>query len=99
MDQIDVLCPADLTACKVLGGDDLSFECIDVTSELESCGGCLHGDFGADAVQSPRQEGLDCLALPGVASASGTCDGGKCKVFACDEGYKLTDHRCISMDI
>jgi len=24
-----------------------SWQCIDVTTELESCGGCVHGQFGA----------------------------------------------------
>nr|XP_018258953.1 uncharacterized protein I303_08494 [Kwoniella dejecticola CBS 10117]OBR81111.1 hypothetical protein I303_08494 [Kwoniella dejecticola CBS 10117] len=38
------LCPTGQTACNVQGLAD-SFECIDTTQELESCGGCLFGEF------------------------------------------------------
>nr|XP_018264050.1 uncharacterized protein I303_03928 [Kwoniella dejecticola CBS 10117]OBR86208.1 hypothetical protein I303_03928 [Kwoniella dejecticola CBS 10117] len=40
------LCPGGKTACNILDGDGLSFECIDTDAELESCGGCLYGEFG-----------------------------------------------------
>nr|XP_019049795.1 hypothetical protein I302_00214 [Kwoniella bestiolae CBS 10118]OCF28725.1 hypothetical protein I302_00214 [Kwoniella bestiolae CBS 10118] len=38
-------CPRGLTACAVEGWD--SYECIDTSSELESCGGCVFGEYGS----------------------------------------------------
>nr|XP_018258956.1 uncharacterized protein I303_08497 [Kwoniella dejecticola CBS 10117]OBR81114.1 hypothetical protein I303_08497 [Kwoniella dejecticola CBS 10117] len=38
------LCPGGLTACTIAGVAE-SFECIDTTSELESCGGCVTSAF------------------------------------------------------
>ncbi|KAI9637815.1 uncharacterized protein MKK02DRAFT_42185 [Dioszegia hungarica] len=47
-------CPKGLRACKIQGTS--GYECIDVASELESCGGCMHGDFNADEDISKGQE-------------------------------------------
>ncbi|OCF34744.1 hypothetical protein I316_03788 [Kwoniella heveanensis BCC8398] len=59
-----VYCPLGTTACRVatrfrVQGDDSydqagpegneAYECLDTASELESCGGCLYGDFGGNA--------------------------------------------------
>ncbi|OCF30888.1 hypothetical protein I317_01612 [Kwoniella heveanensis CBS 569] len=44
-------CPAGLKACKV-PGDDFAFECLNVDDELESCGGCLHGEYESDLTNS-----------------------------------------------
>nr|XP_031858449.1 uncharacterized protein CI109_006094 [Kwoniella shandongensis]KAA5525521.1 hypothetical protein CI109_006094 [Kwoniella shandongensis] len=44
------LCPKGLMAYKLAkeqAGD--AFECIDPNQELESCGGCLHGQVGTDS--------------------------------------------------
>ncbi|WOO82762.1 uncharacterized protein LOC62_04G006247 [Vanrija pseudolonga] len=38
------LCPRPTLACNVPGTD--TFECINTSQELESCGGCLNGEFG-----------------------------------------------------
>ncbi|WWD22911.1 hypothetical protein CI109_107406 [Kwoniella shandongensis] len=38
------LCPGRKTACSIPGAED-SFECIDIDTELESCGGCIYGTF------------------------------------------------------
>ncbi|WWD10338.1 hypothetical protein V865_008473 [Kwoniella europaea PYCC6329] len=60
------VCPKDMTACRTSTEDDFSFEecCLDVQSELESCGGCTHGSFG-QADNGIR--GINCLSLPGVS--------------------------------
>ncbi|WVF72438.1 hypothetical protein IAT40_007253 [Kwoniella sp. CBS 6097] len=96
MGEINVHCPAGLTACKVDGADHLSFECIDTDEEIESCGGCLHGSFNSRALTSPHADsrGTNCLTLPGVSPAGVTCDHGQCKTYACEEGYKLVGHSC-----
>nr|XP_031860333.1 uncharacterized protein CI109_004221 [Kwoniella shandongensis]KAA5527405.1 hypothetical protein CI109_004221 [Kwoniella shandongensis] len=85
-------CPAGLKACKV-PGDELAFECLNVADELESCGGCMHGDFGSEKIPF----GVDCSALPGVAPGGVTCSKGLCRAYACDEGYNLAlNSTCLS---
>ncbi|OCF43441.1 hypothetical protein I317_02741 [Kwoniella heveanensis CBS 569] len=39
------LCPSGLTACRVEGGNSMAFECVDIDTELESCGGCVNGAY------------------------------------------------------
>ncbi|OCF35262.1 hypothetical protein I317_01370 [Kwoniella heveanensis CBS 569] len=45
------LCPEGRTACRVPGEEDagMGFECIDTDYEIESCGGCIHGELKLDA--------------------------------------------------
>ncbi|KAK8853480.1 hypothetical protein IAR55_004187 [Kwoniella newhampshirensis] len=85
-------CPAGLTACKV-PGDELAFECLDVADELESCGGCMNGDFGSDKISF----GVDCSALPGIAPGGVTCTKGLCQAYACETGYDLASNSTCLM--
>lgn len=39
------LCPGDARACLTAPGAS-TWECVETDAELESCGGCLYGDFG-----------------------------------------------------
>ncbi|WWC60255.1 uncharacterized protein I303_102821 [Kwoniella dejecticola CBS 10117] len=89
--QRDNGCPAGLTACNVPTSDGYSFECLDTTSELESCGGCLYGTFGASPVNST---GVDCSALPGSILGGTTCYRGTCQALACEEGWTLKNGVC-----
>ncbi|WWD03876.1 hypothetical protein V865_001932 [Kwoniella europaea PYCC6329] len=91
-------CPARLKACKV-PGDELAFECLNVNTELESCGGCLYGDYGVGLNAPGRSYGIDCTSLPGVAMGAITCTSGQCTAFACEEGYELTreNSTCVSL--
>ncbi|WVF71977.1 hypothetical protein IAT40_006787 [Kwoniella sp. CBS 6097] len=84
-------CPAGLTACIVAGYSD-SFECIDTSAEIESCGGCINGVFG----QTNATSGSDCTALTGVALGAVTCSAGRCESFACQDGFSLVSGECIA---
>ncbi|WWC91426.1 uncharacterized protein L201_006372 [Kwoniella dendrophila CBS 6074] len=88
------LCPGSLTACNVDEFRD-SFECIDTTQELESCGGCSLGQFN----QNPNLNatvGVDCTSLPGIPRGAVTCSDSKCTAFACKKGWTLTlDGHCV----
>ncbi|WVQ98490.1 hypothetical protein IAU59_005616 [Kwoniella sp. CBS 9459] len=77
------LCPKGRTACKVPSSDGGGFECIDTEYELESCGGCIHGEL-ADGSQtgSLGSYGVDCSAVPGIAPGGVTCTRGECLAFA-----------------
>ncbi|OCF35268.1 hypothetical protein I316_02814 [Kwoniella heveanensis BCC8398] len=96
--QFNALCPAGLTACKVDGADDMSFECIDTDNELESCGGCLYGNYEQEAKElgvTATKEGTNCLSVAGIAPGGVTCSRGQCEAFACEEGFDLLNQTCI----
>jgi len=77
-------CPSGLSQCPVKGvlGE---YECIDTTSELESCGGC-----------ASVGKGKDCNTIAYATTSS--CLGGVCVVLACDSGYKISadGESCVS---
>ncbi|KAG6856962.1 hypothetical protein H0H87_011632 [Tephrocybe sp. NHM501043] len=76
-------CPAGFTACGIPSRGAGSWECLDIQTELESCGGCALSLYGEDI-----PEGEDCTAIPGVADVS--CVRGGCKVHRCMPGYEVT---------
>ncbi|WVW80093.1 hypothetical protein I302_102066 [Kwoniella bestiolae CBS 10118] len=82
-------CPVGMTPCRVEGD---SYECVDLNSELESCGGCMNGIYGSD---NTTRAGLDCSTLPGAAFGATTCYRGSCQAWACEEGYALEDGVCV----
>lgn len=89
-------CPGKLAACRIgnsLTGD--GYECIDTTSELESCGGCIAGWAQAPLGQN-ETVGVDCSSLPGVAIGGVTCNGGVCEVSSCQRGWRRVGNACIS---
>ncbi|GAA5868275.1 hypothetical protein JCM8547_002302 [Rhodosporidiobolus lusitaniae] len=69
-------CPAAHIACPV--GSTLSdgYECVDIQTNLEQCGGCL-----ADG------SGVDCTSIYGVESVS--CEAGQCLVLSCVPGLNV----------
>ncbi|GAA5855515.1 hypothetical protein JCM8547_007866 [Rhodosporidiobolus lusitaniae] len=91
------LCPANEVACPIAGsstyagavaqhfatGEQLvtagtsGFECLDVMNSLDSCGGC-----------ASTGEGTDCSQIRGVQGVG--CDAGKCVVFSCQNGWKVS---------
>ncbi|WVR09768.1 hypothetical protein IAU60_006844 [Kwoniella sp. DSM 27419] len=83
------ICPDGKTACSVFAAAE-SFECIDTTTELESCGGCMWGTYH-NATATP---GTDCSALRGAALGATTCNQGRCETYACRRGYILVDGAC-----
>ncbi|ODN92099.1 hypothetical protein L198_05771 [Cryptococcus wingfieldii CBS 7118] len=69
-----VLCPKGLAACPIPGAALDQYECLDSTSELQSCGGCA--SLGS---------GQDCTALPGARWMG--CNSGACEVYSCKPGW------------
>ncbi|KAK8858866.1 hypothetical protein IAR55_003097 [Kwoniella newhampshirensis] len=87
------LCPRSLKACRLT--DDLAFdayECIDTSSELESCGGCLHGEYGVSP--NGTASGQDCSKL-GASMGGVTCSSGVCLISSCHEGSSLLSGACV----
>lgn len=64
------------------GGKDKGYECIDTSSNLESCGGC-----------PDDSSAVDCSVIPHASSAS--CVNGACVVSSCQRGYKLANNECV----
>lgn len=89
------LCPASQSACVIPGTE--SFECLDTQNELEACGGCVSGVFGAVAGAAELAVGVDCSALPGVAVGGVSCVRGQCEVSACAKDYVLEDGACVAL--
>jgi len=58
----------------------IGFECIELATELNSCGGCL-----------ALGQGQDCSTIAN-ARATG-CEGGSCQVYSCFDGYVVTPDR------
>ncbi|KAH9486921.1 Protein priA [Psilocybe cubensis] len=69
------LCPSDLDACPISGlsGD---YECLDTSSELESCGGC-----------TSVGQGQDCTKITGAWNVG--CERGSCVVLTCAGGFRI----------
>ncbi|OCF56085.1 hypothetical protein L486_06026 [Kwoniella mangroviensis CBS 10435] len=88
--ESQTLCPQGNKACVVPGS--ASYECVDTRTELESCGGCLHGEYQAT---SNVTLGTDCSTLPGVALGAITCSNSQCEAFACKKGYELASGLCV----
>jgi len=89
------VCDAGFTACGVYNrlakGLRDPYECIDATSDLESCGGCsipLHEN-------SPV--GVDCTSLPGISDVS--CIAGSCVVHRCMPGYEVSYDNSMCVDV
>lgn len=68
-------CPDNETACPLQSG---GFECIDTSSSLSACGGCV----------GLGQSGQNCLAIPGALNVQ--CLDSKCHVGSCFKGWTHT---------
>ncbi|KJA28502.1 hypothetical protein HYPSUDRAFT_129355 [Hypholoma sublateritium FD-334 SS-4] len=92
------ICPENLYGCPIADAGSLSslpstfadwvsggFECVDVTADLEACGGCASLDIKHD-----------CTLISGAESVS--CMSGVCLVDSCLPSYKFDSDRsiCIS---
>ncbi|KAH9944387.1 uncharacterized protein BXZ73DRAFT_96876 [Epithele typhae] len=81
------VCPAGMEACltSTTGLSD-NFECVDTSSDLESCGGCA--SVGA---------GEDCTAITGSKNVG--CRAGECVVLTCASGFlKSVDNKtCVKV--
>ncbi|GAA5901019.1 uncharacterized protein JCM6883_004724 [Sporobolomyces salmoneus] len=75
-------CPEMERACPLPSG---GYECLDVTSTLDSCGGCP----GEASYQN-------CLTLPGAAGV--TCRDSECVIASCFPGWRYLNGRCHRMD-
>jgi hypothetical protein len=84
-------CPVPLSACPVRGASDVdAIECVDLYSDLYSCGGCAADDIAWVFFETPilfsyTISSYDCNAIPYARSVE--CVSGSCKVHSCVDGY------------
>ncbi|GAA5906017.1 hypothetical protein JCM5296_005683 [Sporobolomyces johnsonii] len=92
-------CPTGFTVCPIpRSGGSYDFACYDTTTSATHCGGCpgigagfwpgTRSGSGAGATRRDEalaNEGVDCMAIQGVASAA--CVDSKCRIFACSPNY------------
>ncbi|KAL8276382.1 hypothetical protein RQP46_011227 [Phenoliferia psychrophenolica] len=78
-------CPGSETSCRISALGE-GFECLDIRTSLDSCGGCLVAESAADPV------GTDCLAIAGAMGVS--CVNSRCLVSSCMPGWDLVDGAC-----
>lgn len=88
-------CPAGLVPCIAntdgeTAADDV-YECVDVSSSLQSCGGCsLRRNQDGDIEQG---DGLDCTSLRHVKSVE--CQASQCRITSCRAGFQRTSLGCV----
>lgn len=87
--SLSMKCPLGYDRCALPTG---GFDCIDVNSDLESCGGCPSYDDDDD---SENARGVDCSVLPGVASVA--CVQGECRVESCLRKHRLVHNACLPL--
>ncbi|KAI0360657.1 hypothetical protein OH77DRAFT_707344 [Trametes cingulata] len=81
-------CGTHETVCGTYGRANRIFQCVDVGSSLDNCGGCMVPNPFADP-SSGREAGVDCSAVPHVADVS--CVSGTCAVRSCRAGWTVND--------
>ncbi|KAH9845996.1 hypothetical protein C2E23DRAFT_872605 [Lenzites betulinus] len=91
-------CAPGQKSCPVYGGGGADnvrgYECVDVRSDLESCGGCVGPEDSLLGERAP-DGGRDCSAIPNVDSVR--CRSGACVIGRCAQGYSLSPDgsRCV----
>lgn len=67
------------------------YECINILSDLESCGGCVQTFSG----ERRPEEGRDCSAIPNTGAVQ--CHKGRCIIEYCQAGFikSADEERCI----
>jgi len=78
-------CPTGHTACDLplsrLDPNSRAFECVNIQSDIESCGGC------PSPLSSSAKKGEDCTAIPNVLGVG--CNQGVCSVLSCIRGFEV----------
>jgi CPL1-like protein len=99
-------CPAPLSACPVRGAVDAdAVECVDLDSDLYSCGGCAADDIACVFFEAPISHrfshncisSYDCDAIPHVRGVE--CVSGSCKVHSCADGYVVAPPRDVCVPV
>ncbi|KAH9942515.1 uncharacterized protein BXZ73DRAFT_41070 [Epithele typhae] len=86
-------CPLGQRSCPVYGvsanghGYVRGSECVDVRTDLESCGGCVADDSPLGGRNADG--GRDCSAIPHTGRVA--CRGGACVIESCASGFALSE--------
>ncbi|WVR05898.1 hypothetical protein IAU60_002924 [Kwoniella sp. DSM 27419] len=81
-------CPMGMSKCAVGALGAGQWECVDIQSDIESCGGCMYPSVSMD--NTPQAIGTDCTAIPNIDIVS--CIHGSCLIEACAKGFQLASN-------
>jgi len=88
-------CPTGLVPCLANGDAETAsndiYECVDVTTSLQSCGGCSLARNEDGDIQDGQ--GTDCTTILNVRSVE--CKASSCVVTSCKAGYRKTSIGCV----
>ncbi|KAG1874993.1 hypothetical protein F4604DRAFT_1763545 [Suillus subluteus] len=88
-------CADGLTMCGVPDTTGQPWKCVDVKTDVETCGGCVKAcSYGKAPVN-----GVNCKNIKGVIRDTVTCGNGHCIVKDCAKGYIVSpaSDTCIPM--
>ncbi|WWD19061.1 hypothetical protein CI109_103519 [Kwoniella shandongensis] len=87
----EIYCPSRFTPCNI-PGSTTDYECLDIMSDLEACGGCLSGEYR----NVTSTIGEDCIETAiGAKFGATSCVNGQCVSSACKAGYNLVGGKCV----
>ncbi|KAF8192972.1 hypothetical protein BJ912DRAFT_251831 [Pholiota molesta] len=95
--QAKAACKPHEAVCGVSGGvGAFAFECIDISTTKDSCGGCMVPHPFVDEAPGHQTVGKDCGNISNVKSS--TCSAKKCIVHSCQNGWlpDPTKEECLS---
>ncbi|KAG2035386.1 hypothetical protein BDR03DRAFT_525445 [Suillus americanus] len=84
--QNDPKCDGGRSMCGVTDDTGRPWKCVDVKTDVETCGGCVKAVPGGKAPVT----GVNCKEIKGVISDTVTCGNGRCIVKECAEGFSVS---------
>ncbi|KAF7320608.1 hypothetical protein HMN09_00145400 [Mycena chlorophos] len=83
------------TLCPISSGigSQSGMECLNVMTQLDSCGGCVAPEGDLDYDSDVAYTGRDCTLIPNVDEV--WCEKGGCVVGSCQHGYSLVNNTCV----
>jgi len=72
------------TVCPIFGGAEAGWECVNISNNLERCGGCVSDGLGQD-----------CTTITGALDVA--CANSTCEISSCQPGFKLFDGLCVEL--
>ncbi|KAI0826601.1 hypothetical protein BC628DRAFT_1410207 [Trametes gibbosa] len=84
--EAQATCAVHETVCGKYNEIQSGFQCVDVRTNLEICGGCIvPSPF--DSPKKGSVAGVDCSSIPHVENVS--CQAGACAVRSCGDGWTV----------
>ncbi|KAJ7596067.1 hypothetical protein C8J56DRAFT_394846 [Mycena floridula] len=94
LEQAQSTCKPGEIVCGIPGSE--GFECINVSNQLDSCGGCMvHHPWALPS--APKPSGRDCNDMSSTGAIDFSCRAGRCVASSCHSGFKVKNQQCVSV--